>query len=44
MSASGIELETARRFLAEQLPAGEPVEIVDDDVLDAAAAVIARSP
>jgi excisionase family DNA binding protein len=42
--AGAPDLEGARRYLRETLPAGEPIEITDPGVLDAAAAVVARSP
>lgn len=35
-----IDLDEVRLFLIDALPAGEPVEIEDPDILDAAAAVI----
>lgn len=40
MKASGINVEVARTYLRDLLPADQAVEIEDPDVLDAAAAVI----
>ena len=42
--AGAPDVEAARRYLREKLPDGEPVEITDPGVLDAAAAVVVRSP
>jgi hypothetical protein len=36
-------LDAAHEYLRETLPADEPLEIVDPDVLDAAAAVIVNT-
>lgn len=36
-----IDLDAARRYLAETLPPDEPLELDDEQVLDAAAAVVA---
>jgi hypothetical protein len=36
-----IDVIAARRHLAEKLPAGETLEITNEDVLDAAAAIVA---
>ena len=41
--APSIDVEAARRHLRETLPADQPVEIADDGVLDAAAAVVVRT-
>jgi hypothetical protein len=43
MTPAGIDVDAARRHLRETLPADQPVEIADDGVLDAAAAVVVRT-
>jgi hypothetical protein len=35
-----IDLTAARRHLAEKLPAGEEIEIVDETILNTAAAIV----
>lgn len=42
VDGSMIDVDAARRYLGETLPADEPVELTDPPVLDAAAAVFAN--